>query len=1041
MDKSQVAYSPDRPGSDSPTSTTPLLELESRSGDAEMTRRVNRKLDWALLPLLSLLYLFNGLDRGNIGNAQTQGDTPGTAVRTGFYPTAVMYLASFYSPFDLAVRIGLFFGQYAIASAFSGALWPDTAWFLTRKERAFATHRMRLEHPGQGELGTLTRRDVVETAKDWKLWFALAFNICVSVPASAFSVFLPLVVQGMGYRAIEANLMSVPPAVCGAIGLYLFASSSDRHRERGYHIAAAIVITLAGLVGVAVRPQWWWQPRLHCWAVGAPESSRVAWLKLICRDDIVKSVDPFDNPLPQRTRCQNMPRPPNPSANLDLSSTSAASPLHRLPVNPRRKKVAPDERKRVATACNSCNVRRIKCSGERPCRQCTSAQRDCLYPEPVERVTIPRAELESLRRRCASLERQMAATERGDRRREAPHQVGSPSVSSRTDTADSLSLDGDTQHTIRPGGIDGRMLADPAGTTRYLGETSGATFLDTLKELITTATPLAQVLDGDPGETLAGTAFLGSVGQYQTHDSRPMVLPTNIDPLALPPEDDMIVALRQARYFIQDGDGAFPSGGIMFWPFEDIQSIVALASLPGMQGPGGLTRPGPHHRALALYHTAFAMARLLNLRDPGSAVDGQLGEDSFARARSLQGNLLDRTTYTISDIAVLALMALYLIENNRRDAAYMAISNAMAISVMHGLHKGGSGNEVGVRTFWTVYVLDRWLGCVMGRPPTTPDDAITLPLPRECPSYREAGLPDLLTNATVRVGKALEMLRKWRESLPASLRLPSDPLTLIPVDLFTQAASFGQGPASLLTGAASFGQDRACWALHMSYNQLVILAVRPAMLMAVWKAVASIVCIHQPFDIEIMHSQIEPIRACSDAARRNLRLGRLMCLHSPRQKLLLGDLHNIFNAAIVLTMHQMVFVNLRTQDLDDVGWASEVFETEAKTGNEYAKDCARVLQDLKYLAQQLRNPIHDPDTKHVLMSGEGALRDLLADDVAGADMMDEGTENAAAPNGDRDSPRNQANRGGLYQGVADIYQTLSCWWHADYMQFYNTFLS
>lgn len=352
-------------------------------------------------------------------------------------------------------------------------------------------------------------------------------------------------------------------------------------------------------------------------------------------------------------------------------------------------------------------MRRIKCSGERPCRQCTSAQRDCLYPEPVERVTIPRAELESLRRRCASLERHLAATERGDRRREAPHHVGSPSASSRTDTADSLSLDGDTQHTIRPSGIDGRMLADPAGTSRYLGETSGATFLDTLKELITTATPLAQVLDGDPGETLAGTAFLGSVGQYQTHDSRPMVLPTNVDPLTLPPEDDMIVALRQARYFIQDGNGAFPSGGIMFWPFEDVQSIVALASLPALQGPDGLRRPGPHHRALALYHTAFAMARLLNLRDPGSAVDGQLGEDYFARARSLQGNLLDRTTYTISDIAVLALMALYLIENNRRDAAYMAISNAMAISVMHGLHKGGSGNEVGVRTFWTVYVLDR----------------------------------------------------------------------------------------------------------------------------------------------------------------------------------------------------------------------------------------------------------------------------------------------------------------------------------------------
>jgi len=36
-------------------------------------RRVNLKMDLALLPLLSLLYLFNGLDRGNVGNAETQG--------------------------------------------------------------------------------------------------------------------------------------------------------------------------------------------------------------------------------------------------------------------------------------------------------------------------------------------------------------------------------------------------------------------------------------------------------------------------------------------------------------------------------------------------------------------------------------------------------------------------------------------------------------------------------------------------------------------------------------------------------------------------------------------------------------------------------------------------------------------------------------------------------------------------------------------------------------------------------------------------------
>lgn len=218
----------------------------------------------------------------------------------------------------------------------------------------------------------------------------------------------------------------------------------------------------------------------------------------------------------------------------------------------------------------------------------------------------------------------------------------------------------------------------------------------------------------------------------------------------------------------------------------------------------------------------------------------------------------------------------------------------------------------------------------------------------------------------------------------------------------------------------------------------MILSIRPAMLMAVWKAVASIVCVNQPFDIEA-HPQIEPIRACSDAARRNLRLGRLMRLHSPRQKLLLPDLHNIFNAAIILTMHQMVFVNLRTQDLDDIGWATEVFEGEAETGSDYAKDCSLVLRDLKYLVNRLRNPIHDPAIKRILLSDDGVLRDLLADEAAASPERSNGTPTGTGRQSE--SPMRAEQGGTIYQRIEAIYQTLTCWWDADYMQLYSTFLS
>jgi hypothetical protein len=93
---------------------------------------------------------------------------------------------------------------------------PGSAWFLTPEERQFATERMQrdtanfIQHE-YGEDGLekdrLSRRDVIETGKDWKLWYALVFNICGSVPTQAFSVFLPLVLKGLGYSSIEANLV------------------------------------------------------------------------------------------------------------------------------------------------------------------------------------------------------------------------------------------------------------------------------------------------------------------------------------------------------------------------------------------------------------------------------------------------------------------------------------------------------------------------------------------------------------------------------------------------------------------------------------------------------------------------------------------------------------------------------------------------------------------------------------------------------------------------------------------------------------------
>ena len=140
------------------------------------------------------------------------------AFEAGFYPTAVAFMSTFYTRFDLAVRIALFYGQYAVAGAFGGSIaygifhiqgdtlhnwqwlfiiegiatcvlaliawfWlpmsPGSAWFLNAADRKYGADRIRkdnemyIQHVYEDsgvEKERLTKRDWIETGKDWKLW-------------------------------------------------------------------------------------------------------------------------------------------------------------------------------------------------------------------------------------------------------------------------------------------------------------------------------------------------------------------------------------------------------------------------------------------------------------------------------------------------------------------------------------------------------------------------------------------------------------------------------------------------------------------------------------------------------------------------------------------------------------------------------------------------------------------------------------------------------------------------------------------------------
>ncbi|CEL10640.1 hypothetical protein ASPCAL13756 [Aspergillus calidoustus] len=213
---------------------------------------------------------------------------------SGFTPICFYYMSLFYPKFSLGFRMGLFSGMYSVAGAFAGLLaygllhlessilkgWqtvflfegaltvfvaalgllvlptsPGTAWFLTAEERAHATKRMALDDAHAGEEAEddskITLRDVKDVLKDWKKLLIIVFNILSVLPVTAFTTFLPMIVEGMGYEGVKATLMSVPPFVAGTVGLVIIVYSSDHLKERSLHTVFGMALGLIGCVVMA----------------------------------------------------------------------------------------------------------------------------------------------------------------------------------------------------------------------------------------------------------------------------------------------------------------------------------------------------------------------------------------------------------------------------------------------------------------------------------------------------------------------------------------------------------------------------------------------------------------------------------------------------------------------------------------------------------------------------------------------------------------------------------------------------------------------
>lgn len=320
-------------------------------------KKLMRRIDIALIPWLSFLYLLSFLDRTSIGNAKLYGleedlnmsdnqylisltvfffsyaifEVPSNVFlkrlrpsiwlsllmllwgvmmtvqglvhnygglvgmrwmlgmfEAGLFPGVNYYLSCWYKRSEFGIRAAVFFSAATVSGAFGGLLaaaihnmdgvggkpswawifileglatvvagvasfwiiqdFPDTAKFLSDAERTVVVRRLQGDDQFSAAGEKLRMKYIWMSFKDWKTWVGMMVYAGCDMPLYAFSLFLPSIINQLGYTATPANLLTVPVYVFACIITCVVGFFADRWGRRGIFNLVFLCIGAAGYI-------------------------------------------------------------------------------------------------------------------------------------------------------------------------------------------------------------------------------------------------------------------------------------------------------------------------------------------------------------------------------------------------------------------------------------------------------------------------------------------------------------------------------------------------------------------------------------------------------------------------------------------------------------------------------------------------------------------------------------------------------------------------------------------------------------------------
>ncbi|KAL4916059.1 major facilitator superfamily domain-containing protein [Aspergillus aurantiobrunneus] len=207
----------------------------------------------------------------------------------GLFPGVGYFLSCWYKRSEFGVRMAIFFSAAALAGSFGGLLaaaialmdgvgnkegwawifileglativigvisfwmvydFPDEAKFLSDIDRKRVLRRLAADQQASAEHEQFKMAYFWSSLKDWKTYTGMIIYMGADGCLYAFSLFVPTIINELGYESIHAQLLSVPPYAAAAIITVAVGFIADRTRQRGI---CNILVSFLGITGFAM---------------------------------------------------------------------------------------------------------------------------------------------------------------------------------------------------------------------------------------------------------------------------------------------------------------------------------------------------------------------------------------------------------------------------------------------------------------------------------------------------------------------------------------------------------------------------------------------------------------------------------------------------------------------------------------------------------------------------------------------------------------------------------------------------------------------